>query len=319
MISQCDPRLIFNADETSSVSSKKFKALILNKKSIAAMSTGPNELHITALLSYNAQGFKLKPYIILSEVKSIPDELKDLDAFFTSQASGWMTSHLFYAFCVFFVGEVNKYRLELPDDIRNKPIILLCDNHPSRFNSNSIEFLAQHNIQLITFPAHCTHVLQPFDVSVAYPFKINLSSFRMSRHVRDYAKRLKNQTARARYITVSSIINSWNSVPIELLKKSFEATGILPYDPKIPLNNPNTNQSENVLEEKKRNLIEMSSQLLTSDDNILKLHNQEYGTFYINTNQIPKIKYSNVKEKFTNYCIYRGMVFTSFPIITLRT
>ena len=81
------------------------------------------------------------------------------------------------------------------------------------------------------------------------------------------------------------------------------------------LNNPNTNQSENVLEEKKSNLIEMSSQLLTSDDNILKLHNQEYGTFYINTNQIPKIKYSNVKEKFTNYCIYRGMVFTSFPII----
>ena len=31
------------------------------------------------------------------------------------------------------------------------------------------------------------------------------------------------------------------------------------YKSKIPLNNPKTNQSENELEEKKRNLIEMSS------------------------------------------------------------
>lgn len=53
----------------------------------------------------------------------------------------------------------------------------------------------------------------------------------------------------------------------------------------------------------------MSSQLLTSDYNVLKLHNQEYGTFYTDVNQIPKIKYTNIKEKFTNYCIYRNGVY----------
>lgn len=114
--------------------------------------------------------FQIEPYIILSEVKSTPAEFKNLDAFFASQASGWMTSHLFYAYSAFFAGEINKFRLELPDDIRNKPVILHCDNHPSRFISNDIKFLAQHKIQMITFPAHCTHVLQPFDVSIAYPF-----------------------------------------------------------------------------------------------------------------------------------------------------
>ena len=282
LLNQTDERLIFNADETSSILSKKFKALVLSKKSIGAISVPPNEPHITSMLCYNVKGFKIKPFIILSDLKKIPDESSELDAFFCSQFSGWMTSHLFSAFCVFFVAEVNKYRLELPDDIRNDQIILLVDNHPSRYTPYAVEFLAMHNIKLITFPSHSTHVLQPFDVGVAYPLKLNISSFKMCKSIRDHAKTITNKTAKARYLTVTSLINSWNSLPYELLKKSFYASGIKPCNPNIPKDNRNTNQNEGSIDGNHQRLIEMTTQLLTSENNILKLHNQEYGTNYTN-------------------------------------
>ena len=140
-----------------------------------------------------------------------------------------------------------------------------------------------------------------------------MTSFRMSKYVKEYSDSLTTQAAKARYLTISSIINSWNYVPMELLQKSFKGSGIFPCDPSVLLNNPNTNHSEKEIEKKKQNKIEMSSQLLTSDVNILQLHNQEYGTAYSDINQIPKKNYSSMIGKFNNYCIYRGMIFSSFP------
>ena len=154
-----DGRLIFNADETSSITSKKFKAHVLDKSSIAPISVQKHEAHISTMLCYNAFGYRLKPFIIIPTRKNMPDELKNVDAFIASQCSGWMTNKLFTAFVVYFVATMSTYRLELPAELQDKTIYLLVDNHPSRCNSTAVEFLATHNIKLITFPGHCTHVM----------------------------------------------------------------------------------------------------------------------------------------------------------------
>ena len=109
MLINKDPRLIFNADESSSVSSKKFKALALNKKGPYTVSVSVKEPHISAVYCYNAAGFKLRPFIILPGLKNTPSELTLLSGFFASQKSGWMTNKLFVSFCIYFVCNVNNY------------------------------------------------------------------------------------------------------------------------------------------------------------------------------------------------------------------
>ncbi|KAK8881439.1 hypothetical protein M9Y10_004175 [Tritrichomonas musculus] len=98
------PRLLFNTDESSIVSLKKFKALTLNKKGPCTVTVSAKEPHISAVYFFNAAGYKLKPFIILPGLKNLPSELTHLNVFFfASQKSGWITNKLFISFCIYFV------------------------------------------------------------------------------------------------------------------------------------------------------------------------------------------------------------------------
>ena len=62
----------------------------------------------------------------------------------------------------------------------NKPeqtVILFVDSAPTRGNLDALRIFQQHNVMVITFPPHLTHVLQPVDVAWARRFK---SQFRDS-------------------------------------------------------------------------------------------------------------------------------------------
>jgi hypothetical protein len=49
--------------------------------------------------------------------------------------------------------------------------ILLIDNHDSHKRSQPIQVAMKHNIILITFPSHCTHLVQTLDLSFFKPLK----------------------------------------------------------------------------------------------------------------------------------------------------
>lgn len=247
----------------------------------------------------------------------MPDELKNVDTFIASQCSGWMTNKLFTAFVVYFVATMSTYRLELPAELQDKTIYLLVDNRPSRCNSTAVEFLANHNIKIITFPGHCTYVMQPYDVGVASTFKLNMSSFRLSNSVREKASSL-NDTAKARYLTVSSIINAWNSIPFEILQKSFETTGICPFNPNVPINNPLTNKNETATGPKRRGGISISNQELTSDQNRLLLYNYEKETQLINVNQIPQIHFFIIRRYLSAFNERKGFILSKYPALIVK-
>lgn len=312
------PQLLFNADETTSITTKKFKALSLKRTNMSTISIPKTEPHVTSLLCYNACGYRLKPFIILPAKKKLPQELHDMNAFFCSQKAGWMSKQLFSAFAIFFATSINLYRLELPIELRSETVILLVDNHISRCNAYAAEFLRLHNIRLVTFPAHCTHVLQPFDVGAAASFKLNLSSFKFSKSVIDSSKKLQKEAARVRYLTVSSIINAWNSIPNEVLKISFEASGIYPFNPEIPLNNRFTNQTSTFPGPERHGRINITNKELTSDINRIQLFNYEFNTNFTNVNQIPKPKYSNIYSVLTIPNPTKGFILSKFPALLVK-
>ena len=313
-----DPRLIFNADETSSICSKKFKALTLNKKNLCTVSVSSIEPHISAVLCYNASGYRLKPFVILPKLKNIPPELLMIDAFYASQSSGWMTTHLFTAFCIYFACIMSQYRLTLPLHLRSEPIILLVDNHSSRVNSQAIEFLVRHNIQLLTFPPHTTHVLQPFDVCVASPLKTKMASYKYIKIVKDTAKELLSGAARARYLTISSLVNSWNSIPQELLIKSFDATGLSPLDQSKALNNPLTNKVVHN-PSSGTNTFRIGCSLLTSDEMRIAIYNKVNGLNVNNINQIITPSDGSLYHHVKEIDDAHGFILQRFPPLLVKS
>ena len=162
-----DERLIFNMDETGIQSKKKFKVLC-GEGRIPLSCSQMRIPHLTACVTISAAGCALKPLIILPNKKKI-DDLIDFcpNTAFATSASGWMTKSLFTFWVILFVAEVQIYRLSLPPQLRDRPILLIVDGHASRMNFDAAYILHIFNIDCLVLPGHCSHVLQPFDVNMA--------------------------------------------------------------------------------------------------------------------------------------------------------
>lgn len=77
--------------------------------------------------------------------------------------SGWMTE-------VCFVKALEHFVMHIRPSKEN-PALILMDNHSSHVNLRVVEFARQNSIIIVTFPPHCSHKLQPLDVTVYGPFK----------------------------------------------------------------------------------------------------------------------------------------------------
>ena len=224
-----------------------------------------------------------------------------------------MTNKLFVSFCIYFVCCINEYRLTLPRNIQNDRIILLVDNHPSRCNSYAIEFLARHNIDLVTFLPHTTHVIEPFDVCGWGPLKTAISSYKVSNLTKSIAQKFPNEAQRTRYLTISSILNSWFSISLELLRKSFESTGICPLNRSIPLNNRLTNRVVHPAPPGRRANFNIGYKLLTSPQMRISIYNKENNKNIISINQIICPTYKLFYDYLYEDGIVHGINLQNFP------
>jgi hypothetical protein len=93
--------------------------------------------------------------------------------------SGYITGELFLQWLEHFVSSVKPYVEE--------NVLVLLDGHLSRKNFHALEYAKQHGVA-IYLPPHCTHRLQPLDVSFFGP----LNTF----YNREVTKWLKNHPGR---------------------------------------------------------------------------------------------------------------------------
>ncbi|XP_034936448.1 uncharacterized protein [Chelonus insularis] len=78
-------------------------------------------------------------------------------------ASGWVTDEEFYQFMQHLIKYV-KPSIE-------HPVLLVLDNHSSHLNVKTLTLAKKNGVVMLSFPPHCSHKLQPLDVSVFGPFK----------------------------------------------------------------------------------------------------------------------------------------------------
>lgn len=226
-----------------------------------------DEQHLTGIFPFNAAGHKNDPFIIIHGLLSLPDELKHFECFFASQRKGSAALKILDFFCLYLANKISLYSQQLPESIINETIILLVDNHSSRFISFGIEYLKQNNIKLITFPSHCTYVLQPFDVGVARVLKSRITICKLNKGLASFVETLPTKTAKARHIISYSMVES-RMIPQKVLEDSFETTGIYELNEEKAVNNKYVNQTNLQIPNQKRNRINISNTELTSDENI---------------------------------------------------
>ena len=233
--------LMFNMDETYLTSKRLLHCLTPADRQPLVCSL-PVVPHITGVVTVHGGGHRVRPMVIVPKKKTLStlEAFKDL-VYIGSSTTGWMTKHLFRFYALTFVAELSRIRLQLPAHLRDEPVLLFLDGHPSRwdFRANLVFWLM--NVDVLTFPGHCSHLLQMFDVAIASSLKSELKKelseagfrdFLENLNVADFCVKRKKTAAEMRSLLIESFFTAYEKVVTRKnCRASFRATGVSPYDP----------------------------------------------------------------------------------------
>ena len=124
--------------------------------------------------------------------------------------------------------------------------LLIMDNHRSNISLGVIATARKNGVDIVSITPHCSHVVQPLDVTVYGPLKKSLA-----RQVKYF-----HDSHPGQHITDMEIgklfTNAYNTVfrNQELIMSGFEATGIYPYNPGRVLEDPRHFRHHAVLEDR---------------------------------------------------------------------
>lgn len=213
---------IWNMDETGlpTVPSKVTKIIARKgRKRIGSSTSAERGTNVSMALAVNATGASIPPFFIFprNKMKAVYMTHASHGADAVANGSGWMTSEVFLKYMEHFI----KYS----GARAGSPTLLLLDNHASHLSIDVIDMAIANDITMLSFPPHCTHRMQPLDITVFGPLKTM------------YAKQ-HDDWKRANM----NVIFDLHHVPLVLekcldvavtpknIKAGFKASGIFPFD-----------------------------------------------------------------------------------------
>ncbi|MES9879439.1 MAG: helix-turn-helix domain-containing protein [Sedimenticola sp.] len=212
-----DPTRVFNCDETgfSGTFNSKGQDVIVRKGQRQAFKVQVSITgHVTVNYAISGSGQILPPFLIYS--KNLP-RASYTDGIpqgwtFASTDSGFITSDLFHKwFTEVFLTNCGKRR----------PCLLIMDNHVSHLSTQVIDAAKQNGIDLLFFPAHSSHLLQPLDVGYFHVLKTKVVELATGL---GYA----GTHTLPRHLFPKLLHHAMNKISPATIAASFAATGISP-------------------------------------------------------------------------------------------
>ena len=162
-------------------------------------------------------------------------------AHFGSSQSGWMNKRIFVHWALCFLSDILHYKIKLPAHLRKQRILLILDGHKSRANFFVAKLFDLFGIDILILPGHTSHLLQPFDVSLASSLKTEYK-----KQIENYDKVLdkngllkddgKYDMGKIRKMMIICLINALKRAGTpSVIKSGFRASGIFPLNREIPL------------------------------------------------------------------------------------
>lgn len=119
----------------------------------------PSE-HITFISAIASDGTSMRPIVVMKGKSVNIQTMHDCPEWlFSATTKGWSNAEIFAEWWKLFLAHQEKK----PE---RKPVLLLFDQHHSHFLNSIPNDAAKHDVHVLTFPAHATHIIQPLDVGV---------------------------------------------------------------------------------------------------------------------------------------------------------
>lgn len=159
---------IYNMDESgfSTVPTKIGRVITMKGiRRVGKLEGAERGTMITLALTVDGNGNSLPPFFLFPKKNMqtcFLDNVTEGSAGFANE-SGWMTQPEFVHFIKHFVKFVKPSTAS--------PVLLLLDNHYSHLSIEALDLAVENGVHILSFPPHCSHRLQPLDVSVFGPVK----------------------------------------------------------------------------------------------------------------------------------------------------
>ncbi|XP_014360249.2 uncharacterized protein LOC106712268 [Papilio machaon] len=215
---------IWNIDETGVSTVMKPNKIVAakGKRNVGAMTSGERGTNVTVVTAVSALGNNVPPMFVFPRKQFKTHFLNGgpPECIGAGNASGCVTDEEFYHFMQHFIKHV-KPSIE-------RPVLLVLDNHSSHLNVKTLSLAKEKGVVMLSFPPHCSHKLQPLDVSVFGPFKKYCAAAKDAW--------LRNNPGKTLTIyDIPKIVA--DSLPFALTKINivygFQKTGIFPYNAHI--------------------------------------------------------------------------------------
>ena len=161
------PDCIYNCDETgvSTVNTPPKVIAERGQKQVGQVTSAERGEQVTVLCTVNAIGNAVPPVFVFPRIRFKDIFLKGAPpgSLALTSKTGWMSSDLFL--------QSLEHIIQHTKCSKDHPILLILDNHESHVSIDVINKAKENGVILLTFPPHCSHRLQPLDVSVFSPFK----------------------------------------------------------------------------------------------------------------------------------------------------
>lgn len=131
---------------------------------------------------------------------------------------GWMTAESFYEYLT------NVFYPWLLIEKIQFPIILYLDGHSSHVTMPTVQFCIDHQIELISLYPNATHIMQPLDVSLFRPMKIEWKRTMNEWRIHNAPEKLKREDFAEVMKTAIDRMNFLSTI-----KNGFEKCGLFPF------------------------------------------------------------------------------------------
>lgn len=219
------PESIYNMDESgfTTVQSRTERIVATKgRKQVGVATSAEKGQRFTAVCAMNAVGNYIPPAMIFPR-KYMKQELIDKAPLGTvgyAQENGWMTTEIFLKW-------LSHFKVHSKPSENNK-VLLLLDGHCSHKNIEVLEYAKKNHILLFCFPPHCTHRVQPLDVSFFGP----LTTY-YNQAIRIWM--LQNEKRVVSHFQVGEIFSQAyaKAATVGNATSGFKKTGIYPLDPHV--------------------------------------------------------------------------------------
>jgi hypothetical protein len=246
---QHDPSGIYNMDESGFAvrTSQSSRVLVNIRDKVSWKVVSGRQEWVTAIECVSAAGQALPPLVIFKakhlNTAWIPVQAPPEWRFSTSK-SGWTSDSHAYEWLT------TVFELQTQPSQANSRRLLVLDGHGSHMTANVIAFCMENEIDLLVLPPHCSHILQPLDVSIFAPLKCALAIETDSVARLDPGRVARTEwkqmyiRAREKAFTSSNIVSGWKATglqplsPIEVLSKLPETSDRTTDTPRTPTKTP---------------------------------------------------------------------------------